>query len=123
MGIIAESLRDGVQNSSAHYIAAVELLANDKHGDWLDDKMFFSTCVYQVEDDDYPSVDWGAARAAFDNGVFDAASTTERAILDFAIALAEGRFKFHLMDDRQRNLIAAAAARAINPTVPPDLRF
>ncbi|MGW4412250.1 hypothetical protein ACWEJ6_50215, partial [Nonomuraea sp. NPDC004702] len=64
-------------------------------------------CV--AEGDDYPVVAWRAARAAFDKGVFASVSVAELAILDFAIALARGRFEFHLMDGRRRDLLVEAS--------------
>ncbi|MFI6909623.1 hypothetical protein ACIBKY_50765 [Nonomuraea sp. NPDC050394] len=54
---------------------------------------------------------------------FDKSSITQRAALDFAVALGENRFKFHLMSDRQAALLTAAAVRALDLPVPAVIRI
>ncbi|MFI9561249.1 hypothetical protein [Nonomuraea endophytica] len=46
---------------------------------------------------------------------FSKSSITQRADLDFAIALGEDRFNFHLMTNRQAALLATAAIRSLDP--------
>ncbi|MEV4806798.1 hypothetical protein AB0K18_42960 [Nonomuraea sp. NPDC049421] len=118
---LADRLRAGAADHEPHRQAALELLIADDHSRWLDNETFTAMCVYENNDRAY--INWRGARDAFDNGAFDKSSTTERAILDYAIALGEDRFKFHLMDDRQRALLAAATVRAIDPIIPAGVRL
>jgi hypothetical protein len=41
------------------------------------------------------------------------ASTTERAVLDLAVAIGENRFKFSIMGPANSRMIAQAVARAL----------
>ncbi|MFI6603818.1 hypothetical protein ACIBHX_46945 [Nonomuraea sp. NPDC050536] len=119
MTTLAERLRAGAHDHEPHRQAAIELLIGDTHSAWLDNETFTDMCVY--DNDDAAYINWRAARDAFDNGAFDMCSSSERAILDFAIALGEDRYRFNYMNDRQAELLAVAAIRAIDPKVPAGL--
>lgn len=90
--------------------AAVELLI--EHGRWIADRGFRDSCV-TVEEDGVAWIDFDAARAAFDAGRFGAASGSEKAVLDYAISLGEGRYEFDRLDARNRRLVLDATARAL----------
>jgi hypothetical protein len=121
MSTLAERLRAGARDAAPHKNAAVELLISDIHSAWLDNERFVELCVFDTADDAY--INWNTVRTAFDEGLFDKSSTTERAILDFAIALGEDHYRFAIMDDRQRALLAAATVRAIDPIIPAGVRL
>ncbi len=60
-------------------------------------------------------IDWRAAREAFDSGEFDRCSSTERAVLDLAIALGTDRYRLNAMGPANSQLIAHAVAAAVAP--------
>jgi len=90
--------------------AAVELLIG--HGVWLRREEFLRACVHRTADGHY-WIDWDEARAAFDAGELHAASSTEVAVLDFAIALGEDRYRFGFMGETNTRLLVDATARAL----------
>jgi hypothetical protein len=55
----------------------------------------------------------------FEAGAFNVASTTELAVLDFAIAVGADQYRFQSMGHTHPTLLAAAAVRAIDPVLPP----
>ena len=59
-------------------------------------------------------IDWQAARAFADAGT--AASTSEMAILDLAVALGENRYRLSIMGAANARSIATAVARAAGVT-------
>ncbi|MEU6718250.1 hypothetical protein ABZ897_42860 [Nonomuraea sp. NPDC046802] len=116
MSTLAERLLAGAADHEPHRQAAIRLLIEDAHSAWLDNKTFTDVCVDDAGERAY--IDWAAARTAFDNGVFDRwASTTERRLLDFTIAIGEDRFGLSRMNLRQTALINMAMIRALPEAV------
>ena len=58
-------------------------------------------------------IDWGSARTAFDEGAFDRASSTERAVLDLAIELGRDRFRFSRMGAANSRAIVQAVRHSL----------
>jgi hypothetical protein len=115
MSTIAERLLAGAADHEPHRQAAIRLLIEDDHSAWLDNEVFTNACV--DDDGERAYIDWAAARTAFDNGAFDRWASTERALLDFAIAIGEDRFGFSGMNLRQTALIHIAMIRALPEAV------
>lgn len=103
---------DPDNNSTAR--AAIQLL--DWHGHWLNSRAFLDSCVHASPEDEWAYVNWREARDAHDAGTFTPASTTELAILDFAIALGEDRYRLNLMGDKHATALVTALAAALNAT-------
>jgi hypothetical protein len=108
-GLLA-GLRAWTRTHDAHVRAAVELLIG--HGTWLRRTEFRDGCVH-MDSGGEVWLDWRAAREAFDAGGFTAASSTERAVLDLAIALGTDRYRLGAMGPRNRDLIVTAVAAAL----------
>lgn len=106
-----------------HVAAAVELLI--QHDYWLDSGHFRRHAVGipdpDADPDANPDLDsiavirWSDARKAFDAGEFNASSTTQRSILDLAIALGEDRYKLQYLDGTNSRLVALAVTKAVRP--------
>ena len=109
---LVRGLRGWVRNHDLNVQAAVELLIS--HDVWLrrTDLGFAGRCVQPTSDGHY-CIDWRAARAAFEAGEFTCASTTERAVLDVAIALGEDRYRFTHMGTANAQLLIEATTRAL----------
>ena len=90
--------------------AAVDLLI--EHGRWIGDRGFRDACVH-VEDR-IAWIDWDDAREAFDAGRFGGASPSERGVLDYAIALAEDRYRLSSLDSRNAATVLDATAHALD---------
>src|SRR5690242_11687182 len=109
---LAAGLRVWTRGHERHVWAAVELLV--AHGVWLDRPDFRARCVRRAATAEYGLdwfwIDWRAARAVFDADGFTPASSTELAVLDLAIALAEDRYRLSRMDLTDGRLISAAVA-------------
>jgi len=103
------SLVDWSHGQDANVRAAVELLI--EHGRWIADRGFRAACI--TVDDGVAWIDWDAARTAYDAGRFGAASSSEKAVLDFAINLGEDRYEFDRLDSNNRRLVLDATARAL----------
>ncbi|SEK64518.1 hypothetical protein [Nonomuraea pusilla] len=114
MSTLAERLRAGVRHGSRAEIAAVELLIADTESGWFyhDEGDFVYYCVSDDRDNDTASIDWDEARRFFENADPDYEIANKIAILDFAIALIEDRFRLGFLSDQQRRLFATAAANA-----------
>jgi hypothetical protein len=94
---LAAELKRGLSKFlDLHTRAAVQLLID--HGVWLGHDDFVSRCICRSEI--YPgeaSILWAGVSQAVEAGVLDA-SVTELAVLDFAVALAQDRYRLSLMD-------------------------
>src|SRR5699024_4590665 len=82
-------LLDWASEQQPHRRAAVGLLVEHEH--WLHRRDFIdSDAIYRYPDGAY--VNFTRARELFDGGAFPA-SSSERAVLDLAIALGEDRYR------------------------------
>lgn len=113
-------LRRWAEPHDGHVRAAVGLLI--EHGFWLRRRDFVSAAVRvgqyydeqgRVVDSGEAYLDWSAARRAFDGDEVRRASSTERAVLDLAIALGEDRFLLSRMGTQNSRSIADAVAAAV----------
>lgn len=112
---VAAGLRLWAAGHSAHVRAAVELLI--AHEVWLCRVEFQAVCLHRDHDGAY-WIDWTAARAGFDAGIFARASMSERAVLDLAIALAQDRYRLGSMSTGKARLITAAVTAAAGIPLP-----
>ena len=99
-------LRAWTRDHDPHVRAAVELLI--EHDSWLRRPDFTRACVRSRGAEAW--IDWQAARAFADAGT--AASTSETAVLDLAVALGENRYRLSIMGAANARSIATAVARA-----------
>ena len=100
-------LRAWTRGHDPHVRAAVELLI--EHDVWLRRGDFTRACVRSRGGEAW--IDWQAARAFTDAGT--AASTSEMAVLDLAVALGENRYRLSIMGDGNARAIATAVAIAV----------
>jgi hypothetical protein len=109
---VVRGLRSWTRTHDQHVRAAVELLI--RHESWPRRKEFLDTCVKRASDRDGTLyIDWSEARRRFDAGEFNRASSTEIAVLDFAIALGEDRYLFTQMGYGNSQLLVRATADAL----------
>lgn len=108
-GVVA-GLHRWIDGHDPHVQAAVWLLL--AHEVWPRRGEFLRACVNRDADGLW-WIDFTAARTAFEAGEFDAASSTELAILDLAIALGTDRFRFRAMGPGNARTIATAVAHAV----------
>jgi hypothetical protein len=87
--------------------AAVDLLI--WHEYWLRRPSFVAAAVENRGV--HLAIDWTRARAYYDAG--PGASTSEMAILDLAVTLAEDRFRFRIMGAGHSKAIVRAVAQAL----------
>lgn len=106
---LATALRAWSAHRDSHEQAAVWLLI--EHGHWLHTTRFARFAVAGARSRQ-PRISWSDARAAFDAGEFDRSSTSERAILDFAIALGQDRYKISPMGSATGGLLVKALTHA-----------
>jgi hypothetical protein len=106
---VAAGLRLWAAGHGPHVQAAVGLLIG--HEVWLRRVEFQAVCLHRDPDGGY-WIDWTAARAAFDAGLFTRASCSERAVLDLAIALGADRYRLTSMSTSRARLIADAVTAA-----------
>lgn len=100
------SLRKWATGHSPHVLAAVDLL--DEHGTWFRRQDFTGQCV-DSDDDGITWINWTKAREAYEAGL--RGSSTELAVLDFAIALGQDRYRFSQMGNaNSRSLVEAVTA-------------
>ena len=107
---ITAGLRAWTRDHDPHVRAAVGLLI--EHDVWLRRADFTRVCVRSRGEEAW--IDWRAARAFADAGT--AASTSEMAILDLAVALGENRYRLSIMGAANARSIATAVARAAGVT-------
>jgi len=100
-------LRAWTKNYDPHVRAAVELLI--WHGYWIlgGDRSW----LRHHPDEGMVSVDWRAAREYYD--ACGIGSTSERAVLDLAIALGEDRFRLGIMGSAHAQAIVDAVRQAV----------
>lgn len=108
-GVVA-GLHRCIDGHNPHVQAAVWLLL--AHEVWPRRGEFLRACVHRAPDGGW-WIDFTAARTAFENGAFTEASSTERAVLDLAIALGTDRFAFRAMGPGNARAIATAVAHAV----------
>lgn len=101
------------KSHSPHVLAAVKLLID--HDYWLRRADFIKAAVQPASDGSY--IVWRKAREAFDAGTFNRSSTSELAVLDFAIALGEDRFHLGNMGRHNSRLLVDALAAALDVEV------
>jgi hypothetical protein len=87
--------------------AAVDLLA--WHESWLR-RADFTTAAVENRGV-HLAINWRKAREFYDSG--PGASTSQLAILDLAVTLAEDRFRFGIMGDAHSQAIVRAVAQAL----------
>lgn len=110
---LATALRAAYCQHDPHRRAAVELLIWHEH--WLRRRDFLDAAVL-VDDDEYGGQVWisfSRAREAFEAGQFDRCSSSERAVLDLAIALGEDRYRLAYMGAAHSAAIARAMCAAV----------
>jgi hypothetical protein len=88
--------------------AAVELLI--WHQGWLG-RSDFRKCLTEHSAEGMVTVNWRKARSLVDSE--PRASTTELAVLDFAVALGENRYRLSSMGTAHRQAIADAVRQAV----------
>lgn len=94
--------------------AALELLA--WHDYWLHRDEFLDTAT-RIDPSGAVWISWSRAQAEFSHDKYHLASTSERAILELAIALGTDRYRFNLMGDTHAHAIVRAVTTALgNPS-------
>ena len=92
---VTAGLQRWTSTHDAHVRAAVDLLID--HGHWLRDTTFLDEAVTKDSDGDV-WINWRNAREALTSGKFSTASSTERAVLDLAIAIGSDQYRLSRMD-------------------------
>lgn len=108
---LVKTLRAWTEHHDAHVRAAVELLVwHGGGGYWLRRADFTTAAVHRGK---YEStINWSSAREFVDAG--PRASTSEMAVLDFAVALGENRFHLSIMGDAHSRAIVNAVRTAVD---------
>jgi len=113
---LAAGLRGWVRGATAHEQAAVELLI--WHETWLGRPDFKGACITQLAAGLIARIDWYEAREFVDRGFARRgerilpASSSQRRLLEFAVALGENLFGLSSMGVVHRWHMAAAFAKA-----------
>jgi hypothetical protein len=102
------SLRKWAAGRAFHVAAAVDLLI--WHEFWFRRTDFTDRCV-QTDDDGITWINWTEARATLELGL--RGSTSELAILDFAIALGQDRYRFNIMGTAHSEALIRAVTQAL----------
>src|SRR4051794_24668923 len=110
---LVAGLRAWTRFHDAHVRSAVELLIG--HETWLRRAEFRSACLH-LDDDGEVWIDFQAAAAARAAGEFAASSSTERAVLDLAVARGTDRYRFSAMGPANRDLIIRAVRASLGCT-------
>jgi hypothetical protein len=110
---VVRGLRAWTKEHDLHVRAAVELLV--EHDVWLHRDEFRQTCLERTSEGGW-WIAWYSAREAFDAGGLRCASSTEVAVLEFAIALGTDRFRFSRMGAASTRLLMDAVASALGVT-------
>lgn len=114
---LAAGLRGWARGGTAHEQAAVELLI--WHETWLRRPDFRGSCITQRAAGMVAIINWEQAREFVDQGFRESgkrplpASTSERAVLDLAVALREDLYRLANMGRVHRQRIADAVAMAV----------
>src|SRR5258708_3834498 len=95
-------LRRWTHNHDPHVREAVELLI--EHETWIRRADFQRACIERDSREAW--INWRQAREFTDAG--PAASTSEMAILDLAVAIGENRYRFSIMGRASSRMIAQA---------------
>lgn len=106
---LQDELRAGTAHNDDNVRAAVDLLI--EHDYWLRNGRFVRAAVVKAQDGHY--IAWRKAREAFDQGDFDRSSTSERAVLHLAIALAEDQFRWNILGPNNRAMVGRALMAAL----------
>lgn len=104
-----EGLHAWARRIDAYRAAAVHMLI--AHGRWIDDPVFVDRCV-EDEGDGLVLIDFDEVERQFQAGAF-VGSSSERGMLELAIALYRDRFEFTSLDSTNRRLAAVAVLRAL----------
>lgn len=104
------SLNAWAENRDSGEAAAVRLLIG--HERWVRDETVVGLCMTR-EPGGRVSVNWAALRQRLAAGEFASASSSERAVLDFAVALAEDRYFTSRMGGRAGGLMCEALMQAL----------
>lgn len=123
---LAAGLRGWARGGTAHEQAAVELLI--WHETWLRRPDFKGACITQLAAGLVARIDWYEAREFIDRYYAQRgqqplpASTSERAVLDLAVALGEDQFRLSALGHAHKRAaaqaFAAAAGLRLEPPVP-----
>lgn len=105
---VVGGLRAWIAGHDLSVRAAVELLIGHDH--WLRNGEFVRECLHRGDGGRY-WIDWQRARELHDAGL--GGSSTERAVLDFAIALGCDRYRFDSMGPANSVLLVRATAAAL----------
>src|SRR5712691_8773449 len=114
---LAAGLRGYYRGGTAHEQAAVELLI--WHETWLRRPDFRAACITQLAPKLIARINWGEARGFIDRGYTQqrerplAASTSQRAVLDLAVALGENQFRLGGLGHAHKRAAAQAFAAAV----------
>jgi hypothetical protein len=115
---LAAGLRGYYRGGAAHQQAAVELLI--WHKTWLRRPDFKGACITQRAAGLVARIDWEEAREFIELGYMQRgrsrplpASTSERAVLDLAVALGDDQYRLSNMGAAHRRAIVQAVARAV----------
>jgi len=109
---LAAGLRRWTKDHDPHVRAAVELLISD--GRWLRRRDFTSACA--IEDPAETWISWRKA-SEFIESHRAAASTTEMAVLELAVAIGSNRYKLSYMNGEQAETVVKAFAAALGVEV------
>ncbi|GAA1983518.1 hypothetical protein [Amycolatopsis minnesotensis] len=108
-----EDLHDELRRWSATHSpgvrAAVELLI--EHDRWLRHEDFRARAVKRIDYEEMVVISWPVAQDMLDDGL--RASTSELAVLDFALALAQDRFRWASMGLEHCAMLLHAAQTAL----------
>jgi hypothetical protein len=105
---LAASLRKWAATQDGHRRAAVELLIG--HGYWLSHERFTDPWFGVVcRDENNTWISWEKARGFADSGAVTGASTSQIAVLRFAVAIGLDLYRLRFASDEE----AAAAVRAV----------
>jgi len=114
---LAAGLRGYYRGGAAHQQAAVELLI--WHETWLRRPDFKGACITQQAAGLVARIDWEEAREFIERGYrqlgcdHPVPASTERAVLDLAVALGEDQYRLSNMGAAHRRAIVQAVARAV----------
>lgn len=112
---LIHGLNAWAETSEPHVAAAVRLLISHEH--WVRDETVVGLCM-TTDVDGLVWVHWADLRRRFDAGEFARGSTTERAVLDFAISLGENRYRTTAIGPHVGARMFEAFGNALGVTTP-----